>query len=443
LGDGKFLDSAVMLPLSFIPQSPEAVDLINGIAERVLAHEATDRHRRRTAAAEASLRQAIGGIVAGVLRRWAGSTPRPAFRATSASSFTGGPVSYRAFVRGLDALKELGLIHSVSGKRFLLFSGQWAGRAVRLWPTQWLLDLAQAHGVGPTIARKVFKLEPPRSIPKVVSPIEVRSFNGRRGRQKVKGQNITVDVCEPRWRKVLLDVEAFNDLAATFEVTGCTPPRWSRKFTMDPRLGGRWYALGGDLGAVYLNMPEAERLQSIRIGGEPVVEVDISSSHLTILHGLFGRPLPKGDLYEAVPTVPRHIVKAWLTFVLGLGKAVPRWSRSPTVEQKAYDPKTIYNAMLGAYPFLGDLRSIVPATLRASYGDQPQLVPLYLQGIEAAALTGAMRHVGHRGHLPLPTHDGLIVAKSVENSAKEGLLTGFSHYAKVLPKLDVSRHDGR
>ncbi|MBC9206827.1 hypothetical protein IBL26_08260 [Roseomonas aerophila] len=189
----------------------------------------------------------------------------------------------------------------------------------------------------------------------------------------------------------------------------------------------------------YLQLSEAERVGDIRIGGEKVVEVDISSAHLTILHGLFGLQRPQGDLYAAVPGVPRTVAKAWTTAALGSGYARTTWPRIAEPRLLQYDPQMIRDAMVAAYPFLLDLAVAVPAELRAAHSNERTLTALYLQAVEAGALTAAMRRLREGGRLALPTHDGMIVPASVEATACSALRAAIEAAAGVIPVLDVTR----
>ena len=117
-----------------------------------------------------------------------------------------------------------------------------------------------------------------------------------------------------------------NAFAAATRVEGCLPPRWFRQFNGDFRLFGRICAAGP---GNYQSMPAAERLRSIRIAGEPVVEIDIRASLLTFLHGALRLPLPEGDLY-ALPGIPREVAKGWINATLGKGTPVEKWSPTPS-----------------------------------------------------------------------------------------------------------------
>ncbi|WP_146201834.1 hypothetical protein [Teichococcus aestuarii] len=267
--------------------------------------------------------------------------------------------------------------------------------------------------------------------------VELRGLSSYDGAKKVKGQELPIPVDDPEFIRIREGVEAHNAFAAGFTVEGCTPPRFYRIFTGGWQLHGRWYAAGADQTTVYLHMPERERLK-LRISGEAVAEVDVSASHLSILHGLFGFPLPDGDLYSMVPGVPRGAVKAWLTITLGRGKAKPKWSDETPEKHRLHDAGLICAKMVEAYPFLTKLDEIVPADVRAAHSKGAHSLPsLVLQGIEAKALTGAMEVLRNRGILALPTHDGLIVPASAAEEAKEAFKGSFGYFAKIQPRLDV------
>jgi len=318
----------------------------------------------------------------------------------------------------------------------------WGGRRARFWPTDALLALAVSHGLTADRVEDAFRPVALEREPKVPDPVILRAPREKKSygtphRQRRSGANLPIDRDDPQVQAREQFVRDYNAFAARFGVSNVTPPRLYRIFNRNWRLGGRWYAAGHDEGSAYLYLPERERLRTILINGEPVVEVDVKASHLTILHGLLCLPLPVGDLYVVHPDIPRAIAKAWLTTNLGKGKAGARWSSSVEKELRTVKAKVVRDAMVAAYPFLEDLLQVVPADLREQEGDDTDLVPLYLQAIEAAALTDAIAYVRSKGVLALPTHDGLIVPKSAAQWAVEGLTKGYETWAKITPRTDV------
>jgi hypothetical protein len=430
---------AQRLSLSFLPVASEAVALIDALLIQVLSHERQNRARQRGAQKQAAFTIALGAVVGGVLKCWAGAVPQYAMQRLNQSTFTGSRVTYRHFMAVEKALCGLDLMGKEGGKSFpvnIPGAQVWQGRVTRYWPTAKLLVLAEKHGLHADLVRRAFKKQVDATVPVVRSPVIFRSFKSQDRRQVLKKADLPVDATDPHIRSLMDQVEDYNSFTASFAVEGCVPPRWHRQFTVDQRLHGRWYASGQEN---YQLMSEAERVSSIRIAGEPVVEVDVSASHLSILHGLHGLVLPDGDLYDVVPGVPRHVAKAWLTMTLGSGRARANWGRRSTAEDRSYDAAMIRAAMIETYPFLGHLQAVVLEDLRHTYGKETGLVSHYLMGLEAHALTGAMLGLRYMGHLALPMHDGLVVAAISEAETSWSLEQAFWHTLGVRPRFKVTR----
>lgn len=90
---------------------------------------------------------------------------------------------------------------------------------------------------------------------------------------------------EPEAARLREEVERYHEWVAGHDATGCLPPRFKRVFTGSWLLGSRWYAVGSE--GNYQRMSETERL-AITVAGDPVAEVDMRASHLSIMHGLLG-----------------------------------------------------------------------------------------------------------------------------------------------------------
>ena len=63
------------------------------------------------------------------------------------------------------------------------------------------------------------------------------------------------------------------------------------------------------------------------INSEPVAEVDIRASYLTIFLSLHGIQLPDGDPYELPGLGPEHrnAVKQWMVATFGSSKLIMKW----------------------------------------------------------------------------------------------------------------------
>jgi hypothetical protein len=356
------------------------------------------------------------------------------------AAFTGSTMGHDTFRLALQGMEALGLVHVREGITYLRGADagdpHWDGDPTCIWPAEGLLSLAVAHGVTADRAKDAFLREPSTMPPVVGQPLQLRSLSSWQGRKRISGRSLRYDPDEPDAKHLKQEVEDYNAYAAGFDVAGCVPPRWFRIFHLEWRLGGRWYAAGD---GAYQSMSEDDRVGRITINGEPVVEVDAKASQLTVLHGLRRLPLPDHDLYTVGRGLSRDAVKKWTTITQGKGRPTDEWTDDTPAKVKAEDVLAIRDAMLERYPFLNNLELFVPDELVGAHGNPHRLVAVYLQWIEARAITAAMGYLRGRGHLALPTHDGLIVAQSAEQRAIEGLEGGYEAWANVTPRLDVTR----
>jgi len=410
--------AARMISLSGHPLTPAAEGLVGQLRATVEAWErgTAARQRGRRQISLEKLDRALGTILASLLPYWGGEPPRASYRSLHKEDFTGQPVGARVFRRVIRALQETGLIHHHPGRR----SSARDSLAGRYWPTQQLLELAVGQGLTPESLYRHFRRETPTAIPRIVRPLRLMALKRRPGQGHAPA--LPFDPAAEEVRALAEEVEAMNRLAAATEVQGCRPPRWFRSFTQDWRHHGRWYAGGDDN---YQQKPQDERLR-ITIGGEPVVEVDIRASHLTMLHALLGLPAPDGDPY-AVGDVPREVAKAWINASLGKGSPVRRWAKK-TLEQMqkqmpdlaAFPPRKVGEAILRRYPFLADPAAALAGN-RPAGRDARQLLPHRLMFAEACVLSHALRQLAGQGILALPMHDGLIVPRPARQAAAEAL----------------------
>jgi hypothetical protein len=102
-------------------------------------------------------------------------------------------------------------------------------------------------------------------------------------------------------------------------------------------------------------------------------------------------------------------------------------------------PSVVRKAVASAYPaFRQPLRSIVPAELldRLPEEDRDWAVGQYLTFRESEAVFGAIGYVLGRCRVPaLPIHDAVIVPRSAEAFAREGLTRAFSVLVRVIPRI--------
>ncbi|RKK04661.1 hypothetical protein EBE87_23210 [Pseudoroseomonas wenyumeiae] len=480
IGSPAFLNRAVFWALDLTPRTPAARALVATLVEQVLTAELAPQTRRnqRHTAGLLKLRQAVGAMVGGLLRAWwHPDGPRPAWRSNQAESFTpkAAPadasaaaitdpvqtVGRRVFKTVIEVLKAEALIVHHGGvrlpptHRFRMGQGG-KGKSARYWPTDALLQLAQAHGLTPTTIRAAFRAPTPRRAPQPRALLELRPFRKQpwdawrdAAPPGSGGAMAEPSGAEPAagWRDLEDDVAAQNALAAAIPVrfpdeTPCYPPQWYRVFSGSRLLQGRWYAVGngGDAGAghvsSYASLGAAQRAR-LQIGGEAVVELDVSASHLALLLGLLGSPPPDGNPYEG-HGFARPVVKQWVMEACGKGRPPTFWSRSlaPDVVAQLPPIKDVGAAVMRRFPALAQPALVVPEELVAQVG-QPahHLVTHYLAAREAEAMTLAMRLLRQQGILALPVHDSLIVPVSTEAQTHHAITKGYLTVCGLSPRI--------
>ncbi|MCI0752748.1 hypothetical protein [Teichococcus vastitatis] len=420
--------SAKILPLHAGSTSPEAKAFVDQIAQLVIEQElsAGIRQRRRRQKGLEKLEKALGTIIGGLLWNWGATQPRPSFRSLKTNAFTGEPVGADVFKGTLHALLELRLVHKHEGRR----TRHSDSFSARYWPTESLLRLADGHSITPPTLRRHFKLNPPKKAPRVLQPLRLM------GPKVPNRKRVTLffDPASPEAVQLIQQIEVMNHLAGETDVQGCLPPRWKRTFTLDWHHHGRWYAAGGE--GNYQQFSQADRLQ-IQINEESVVEVDISASHLTLLHGMMGLPAPEGDAY-LIESFPRDVAKAWINATIGKGSPVKRWAKRAREQfgpNTSWSAKKVGAAVLARYPFLAAPDNVICSN--DSLQERRKLLPLRLMAIEASIMTQAMLDLAAQGVLALPMHDGLIVPASAKQAAQAAILAAGQRFAHSKLKLKV------
>ena len=427
------LADAVWLSLASIPSTPEAIALVNALTAEVAHWEqakATRGNRRREAGRK-KLAVAVGAVTGGLLRNWRRDPHRASYRAAVKDAFTGGPVALAQFLVAVEGLVSMGYIEKRPGARYgtgFAEPGEadtFSGHAPRYRPTARLLDLATSYAIHRANLRDAFAVvSNPR--PRKVTPkaaITLRSLT--------RGQKRPIPI-PPVDRELAdslrADVLEANEFAGRFTIEGCDAPAWYRLFDGSLTLHGRWYAWGENS----VTLMRREDRRQVRIGGEPVVEIDVRASHLSIMLGLLGLPRPLEDLY-ASNQFSRNDVKDWVTKTLGKGSPVTKWER-------AADPRAIESMMISRFPFMARPATVVPASV-AGEEKPARVLTFFLMGLEAEAMARAMRSLRKRGVLALPIHDALIVPASSEEVAKQAIRAAFKEVASAEVALTVKRHD--
>jgi hypothetical protein len=327
--DQEELQSATYASLRAHPISEEAKALVSTLAdmldEQALATGARKNKRKSTAE---KLDYAVGAFLADLLRAYGDGEPTPnpwAYRSLHAKSFTGASVSYRTFASLVDGLTQLGLLQHVDGPKV---SNEDRGKfAARFRGTPALLAFCSDRAVAPANVHDHFEFE--YDLPTEV--VELRAT--KKGEYWVKAKPVGEPMDFEREgivRSIEDHVKELNEFFAKQKLLGGSHHGYVRIFHNgdNPRflwnMGGRLYSQ--HFTDSYQVMSAEQRLKMM-INGEPVAELDIRASYLTIFLSLHGIQLPDGDPYELPGLGPAHrnAVKQWMVATFGNSKPIVRW----------------------------------------------------------------------------------------------------------------------
>ncbi len=399
-----------------------------------LEQKAGSRVRKRRARSGATFFHALERFVGDLLRVKGGTTgPGRVYRAVGKDRFKHDPMKYDMFMGVLEGLKALELVGHVKGQtryRRIEFdpgdsiSVPRKGRAARFWTTTKLLKLAEECGIHSGNVEEHFAPEPP------TNPLVLKDYATGRGGNKERGKVVTYERT-PETKRLEADIRELNEFVAGFDLTGARHEGYTRVFNnLSWDKGGRLY---GDGAGNYQRMPEAKR-HKMTINGEPVAEIDIKASFLTIYHALVGEPLKGSSDPYARTGLDRSIAKLWTVASFGSSKPATRWP-SEMIEDykketgkdlaKQAKAKDVARKMLETFPALRKLKGQSDV-----WAD--------LQFREAEAVIGAMLSLMRAHGLPsLSMHDGIIVPRSKADLAKTILVREYHRVVGVEPMLTV------
>ncbi|MGB8629889.1 MAG: hypothetical protein WCD69_10920 [Xanthobacteraceae bacterium] len=234
-------------------------------------------------------------------------------------------------------------------------------------------------------------------------------------------------------------VRDLNEFLDRFDIGGGSHRGYIRVFNQgdnpcfDWNKGGRLYSQGDDS---YQRLKQDRRL-GMTINDEPICEIDIRASYLTIYHAHFGVPLDaKRDPYElpGLPAEARDIIKLWFVATFGNNGHLDRWPREIARNYreehgrpigKRYPVKRIRENSMKLYPLLEKW-----GTEDFGWSD--------LMFIESQAMIGAMCELMSLGIPSLSVHDSLIVPASKQEIAEQTLSKRYLKETGTVPVLKIS-----
>jgi hypothetical protein len=235
------------------------------------------------------------------------------------------------------------------------------------------------------------------------------------------------------------EIEELNQFLGRCDIKGCSWGRFHRIFNEgnDPKFnwnkGGRLYSHGTEN---YQQQPKENRLR-MTINKEPVCEVDIAASYLTIFHGWHNLTFdPTGDPYQlhGLHSQARKVVKDWFIVTFGSDGHFTSWPAKIQNEyyragidlEKLYAVKPIRRKAINNYPILAQWDA----------PEAPRWADLMYR--ESNAIVGTMLELMREHKIAsLPVHDSLIIPQSQRHLAETVLKRHFQFSCHAEPKLVV------
>jgi hypothetical protein len=412
--------------------TPEAQALDAAVC--VLIEENEDRKYRRGVETREALLRAVSGFLSSLLSVDRGEWIR---HSTDRSAFTGGPVSYRNFAAAWGGMETAGLIERVASHAHLA-TAFGTVRVIQRYETRFratpaLWALAESHGLDGARGHYRQVEDVGRT---VVDPIALRGFSEWvHGRGKVDGDPIEFDKAAQGLQRVVRDVERLNAFWQHHTLTDGVHRGFTRIFHADGTsaegygwdMGGRLYSVGA---GNYQTMKEEDRAQMC-IDGEPVAELDVQASYLTVFMARAGVPLDVysgQDPYQTGPLAafPRGAVKAYIATTFGRGEPPTRWGQEAEAVAVSCPIEEVARAVHAVYPALVNLK------------DSRMWAKLMFA--ESQAVIRALLNLADQGIPALPVHDSIIVPVSKVAQARDALRAGYFLEVGAEPRIVESSH---
>ena len=203
---------------------------------------------------------------------------------------------------------------------------------------------------------------------------------------------------------------------------------------------------GGRLYGRWQSWPEEERL-AMTIGGEPVVEIDIKASFLSMAHSWAKSNAPlTSDPYSAVPFVKtaksdeeakerRKVIKLLINAYFFKGGKVsqfPRGKKKDEDTKKTIPVKEQYSLEYRVSYYMDEIHSTFPF-LRTVKADG-----MSLMFRESVVMVDAIDHLLEKDVVSYPVHDCLIVKASDKDIALQEIQNSMMRHEGFIPTVDIS-----
>lgn len=421
------------------PASGVAVSLCEELLDGLLR----DKQKRNPRAKQ---RVAFGALIADLLHRDPADNGGWLYRSLRPEGFTGEAIGYRVFRPIVEAMDGT-MLEVVTGRQFWtkteLTGGKWQianQQATRFRATDHLRQLFEDQGINHANWSEHFERDS-GAVEKAQGkrPVSVILRGGKPPRSTgvTKGHPLPIDLKDPVVSAMVSRMDKLNDYLSSQRIEPYGPTvQLKRIFSEgdkpdhDWRQGGRLYTPGRES---YQNAKKEAR-KAISINGDPTVELDIQSSHLTLLVGLGHLPVEclDSDPY-AVEGIPRSVVKQWVTMTMSHGKRHLRWPKDASDEllsKHGIDVKKDYPIGRTGDTILEKLALIQSdgRSVPAGWGE--------LQFLESEIMLACMETLAFDHDVPsLTVHDSLIVPVEAESLARATLQEKFKEMLGVMPEV--------
>ncbi|MER9850077.1 hypothetical protein NKJ55_22625 [Mesorhizobium sp. M0106] len=209
------------------------------------------------------------------------------------------------------------------------------------------------------------------------------------------------------------DMQAINAFLAEADIgLDGNPPQLpvflTRRFQIEHPDAPHTFDQHGRLyGGFWMNLPKTRR-HLIKINGEAVADLDFTAMFPQLAYLAAGAVLPRGDPYGGIEGLPRAAAKMGLSALLSRQGAMRRLpSEVRETAGKEWNAERLSEALAKRHPAIASM-----------FGTG---LGLRLMFTESRILVAALRILMAQGVPALPMHDGIMVARSKAESAKQAM----------------------
>ena len=254
------------------------------------------------------------------------------YRSLHKASFTGAAVGRHAFFQLIDGLKGLAFLQHVPGHKTSDEREDTGKYAARFRATPELLRFCTEHGVVPTRALDHFELFE-YDLPEHPVRLRARKLKNFFSSTELVGKPMEFERT-PVVEEMETSIHELNEFFAKHTLRGGLHQGYIRIFQNgdDPDFnwnkGGRLYSQPF---VESYQVMSAKRRAKMTINGEPVAEIDISASYLTIFLSLHGIQLNRR---RAAKAQNFEVGRARLRRTVGLAREGPIFLAGPPLSQR-------------------------------------------------------------------------------------------------------------